>query len=48
MTLPARSAVIAVGGNHGEATRNPQTRYDDNHDVEAVIAVADTLAAVGG
>ena len=40
--------VIAVGGNHGEATRNPQTRYDDNHDVEAVIAVADTLAAVGG
>jgi predicted phosphodiesterase len=40
--------VIAVGGNHGEATRNPQTRYDDNHDVEAVIAVADTLQAVGG
>lgn len=40
--------VVAVGGNHGEATRNPQTRYDDNHDVEAVIAVADTLAAVGG
>jgi predicted phosphodiesterase len=40
--------VIAVGGNHGEATRNPQTRYDDNHDVEAVIAVADTLKAVGG
>ncbi len=40
--------VVAVGGNHGEATRMPQTRYDDNHDVEALVAVADTLDAVGG
>ena len=40
--------IVAVGGNHGEATRMPQTRYDDNHDVEAIIAVADTLQAVGG
>lgn len=46
--LGAPLQVIAVGGNHGEATRMPQTRYDDNHDVEALIAVADTLNAVGG
>ena len=46
--LGAPLHVIAVGGNHGEATRMPQTRYDDNHDVEALVAVADTLVAVGG
>lgn len=43
--LPVR--MVAVPGNHGEAVRfegNGITRYDDSHDTECLIAVADAAA----
>ena len=45
--LAARVSMAAVPGNHGEAVRfagKGVTRYDDSHDTEALIAVADAAA----
>lgn len=42
--------MAAVGGNHGEAQRiggKGVTRYDDNHDVEALNAVAEAISMSG-
>lgn len=42
--------VVAVAGNHGEATRvgnQMATRYDDSWDLEALAQVADVMAAKG-
>lgn len=42
--LAGRVSMAAVPGNHGEAVRvngKGQTRYDDSHDTEALIAVHD-------
>lgn len=42
--------VVAVPGNHGEATRvgnQMATRYDDSWDIEALAQVADVMAAKG-
>ena len=42
--------VVAVPGNHGEATRvgnQMATRYDDSWDIEALSQVADVVAAKG-
>lgn len=36
-------AVVAVGGNHDEASRQVATRHDDSWDVEAASAVRDAL-----
>ena len=48
--LTDRLVMAAVGGNHGEAQRiagKGVTRYDDNHDVEALNAVAEALSMSG-
>lgn len=42
-----RVSMVAVPGNHGEAVRfagKGVTRYDDSHDTESLIAVADAAA----
>lgn len=36
-------AVVAVGGNHDEASRQVATRHDDSWDIEAASAVRDAL-----
>lgn len=38
-----RVAVVAVGGNHDEASRQVATRHDDSWDIEAASAVRDAL-----
>lgn len=48
--LTNRLVMAAIGGNHGEAQRiagKGVTRYDDNHDVEALNAVAEALSMAG-
>jgi hypothetical protein len=45
--LAERVSMAAVPGNHGEAVRfagKGVTRYDDSHDTESLIAVADAAA----
>lgn len=45
--LAGRLTMAAVPGNHGEAVRfggKGLTRYDDSHDTESLISVADALA----
>ncbi|MFI6205882.1 hypothetical protein ACIBAI_05705 [Streptomyces sp. NPDC051041] len=45
--LAERLTVVAVPGNHGEAVRpggRGVTRYDDSHDTDALISVAEAVA----
>ncbi len=45
--LAAKVTMAAVPGNHGEAVRfsgKGVTRYDDSHDTESLVAVADAAA----
>ncbi|MEV0437812.1 hypothetical protein AB0I84_00650 [Streptomyces spectabilis] len=45
-----RLTVVAVPGNHGEAVRpngRGVTRYDDSHDTDALISVAEALSLAG-
>lgn len=49
--LADKVTMAAVPGNHGEPVRfagTGTTRYDDSHDTEALIAVADAAELVGG
>ncbi|MGV9312564.1 hypothetical protein ACWDR0_10250 [Streptomyces sp. NPDC003691] len=46
----SRLTMAAVPGNHGEAVRpggKGVTRYDDSHDTDALISVAEALALAG-
>lgn len=48
--LTTELTMAAVPGNHGEAVRfgdHGITRYDDSHDTESLIAVADAAALTG-
>lgn len=46
----ASVTVVAVPGNHGRVTtaNGSQTRYDDSHDTESLIAVSDACALTPG
>ena len=48
--LAERVTMVAVPGNHGEAVRfnnKGVTRYDDSHDTEALVSVADAAQLSG-